>query len=181
MSESLRAMISKKRTIHTYSELGAAWQFLSSLVLTAFTFEAYLNHVGAGLFADWEAKDRLPVMCKFDLLCTTLNVAFTEGKGQRPLQTVHKLMRFRNTVAHGRTVDIVAPDKAHRVDDNLNDRIAERVFTDWEEAVQTVDFATRAREDVEATLTRLHEARPDPKEGLFAFGMGLYTAKVSAV
>lgn len=56
-----KVVITKERTLNTYAELwhasdcvlnaglknaeGCVWQFLSSAVLTAFSFEAYLNHV----------------------------------------------------------------------------------------------------------------------------------------
>ena len=33
---------------------GSSWQFLSSALLTAFAFEAYLNHVGPKIFEAWD-------------------------------------------------------------------------------------------------------------------------------
>ena len=57
-----KAVVTQERQVHIYSELwhaagcvleagicqpkGSSWQFLSSTIMTAFAFEAYLNHVG---------------------------------------------------------------------------------------------------------------------------------------
>lgn len=90
-----KALVTKERTVYMYSELwhasscvleaglcnprGSSWQFLSSIVLTAFTFEAYLNHVGPQVIACWESLERLPPQAKFELLCESLGVQFPEG------------------------------------------------------------------------------------------------------
>src|SRR4029453_16688882 len=85
------------------NQRGSSWQFLSSAVLTAFTFEAYLNHVGPQVIACWASLERLPPQAKFELLCETLKVEFPEGRGKRPLQTIDRLFEFRNNMAHGRS------------------------------------------------------------------------------
>ena len=85
MRKSLKALVEKKRPVIAYSELwhasgcvleaglsearGSTWQFLSSALLTAFSFEAYLNLVGPQAFSCWENLERLPPLAKFDLLC----------------------------------------------------------------------------------------------------------------
>jgi hypothetical protein len=69
------ANVYRKRDVRTYATLwnasekvlivglrepkGAAWQFLSSIVLTAFAFEAYLNHIGPRVLTSWEELERL--------------------------------------------------------------------------------------------------------------------------
>ena len=66
-----KAQVSKKRTVHTYAELwhgsrvlleraqaepkGSKWLWMGSLFLTAFSFEAYLNHIGPKVFECWES------------------------------------------------------------------------------------------------------------------------------
>ena len=192
MAKPRKALISKERTIHTYSELwhasycvleagireprGSSWQFLSSAVLTAFAFEAYLNHVGPSVISCWSQLERLPPWAKFQLLCETLNVKFADGSGKRPLQTIVKLLDFRNTMAHGRSEEIKPKDEIRDVNDKLDNYLGQRPLADWEELIQTYTFAKRAREDVEAVLKKLHNARPEPKEGLFTFGIGVHGA-----
>jgi len=194
MAKPRKVVVNKEQAVHTYSELwhasqcvlnsgveqpkGSSWQFLSSAVLTAFTFEAYLNHVGPRTIECWEQLDRLPPWSKFELLCETLNVKFPNGLGARPLQTIVKLLDFRNTIAHGRSLEIKT--KVHRdVNEQLDTYLGERPLTDWEQLIQTSNFAIRAREDVQAALEVLHEARLDNKESLFTFGFGFHGATLA--
>jgi hypothetical protein len=192
MNKSRKVVVKKERIVHTYSELwhashcvletgieqpkGSSWQFLSSVVLTAFTFEAYLNHIGSHTIECWEQLERLPPWSKFKLLCETLDVSFPEGDGARPLQTVAKLFDFRNTIAHRRTIKIKSKPEICHADDCLDEYLGKRPQTDWETLIQTKDFAQRVHEDVQIILTRLHAARKDDKEYLFTFGRGLHSA-----
>jgi hypothetical protein len=194
MAKPRKAFVSKKRTVHTYSELwhasrcvleagireqqGSSWQFLSSAVLTAFAFEAYLNHVGPSVISCWSQLERLPPLAKFELLRETLNVKFADGPGKRPLQTIAKLLEFRNTMAHGRSEEIKSKEEKRDVNDKLDNYLGQRPLADWERLTETDAFAKRVREDVEAVLRKLHEARPEPKEGLFAFGIGEHGAQL---
>src|SRR5271170_7819469 len=100
MARPPKAHVEKTRTVHMYAELwhasasvleagcrekrGSSWQFLSSLILTAFTFEAYLNHTGESLISCWEDVERLPPLAKFNLLCEILKVNFAKGATARP-------------------------------------------------------------------------------------------------
>lgn len=189
-----KATVTKERTIHMYAELwhasdcvlkagiaeqrGSSWQFLSSVLLTAFTFEAYLNHVGPTIISCWSQLERLPPWGKFELLCESLDVRFESGKGQRPLQTIAALLEFRNTMAHGRSVEIKPAPTIHDVNSRLDAYLGELPLARWEQLIQTAEFAQTARDDVQATLERLHAARPQPKEGLFTSGVGLHRATV---
>jgi hypothetical protein len=186
-------VVTKRRTVRTYAELwhasecllkagadnkkGSAWQFLSSVMLTAFTFEAYLNHAGAATFRCWPDIDQLPPRSKLQLLCEELGVNFPDGYGARPLQTISVLLNFRNTLAHGRSVEIEATPLL-RTTENYHAAYREELLTDWESLIQDEVFAVRAREDVRAVLEHIHEARRDDKEHLFTFGLGLHGASV---
>ncbi len=192
-----KARVTKKIRIHMYSELwhaslcvfeaglrekrGSSWQFLSSAVLAAFAFEAYLNHTGAQLLECWPSLERLPPMSKFALLCETLKVKFPQGKGSRPLGTIEELMEFRNTMAHGRTETVVLESKLRDINEKLDNHLGEVPLAHWQSLIKTADFAQKARADVEARiLTQLHEARPEPKEPLFTFGLGEHSATVES-
>lgn len=146
--------------------------------MTAFAFEAYLNHVGERTFACWEQVDRLPPSSKLDLLTEELGVRFPDGPGARPLQTIAKLLNFRNTMAHGRSGEIRSKP-IMRTTENYHAAYHEELLTDWEQLVKTSEFPTRVREDVKAVLERVHEARKDNKEGLFTLGMGLHGATLA--
>lgn len=195
MPKPRKAIVTKERPLHTYSELwhasqcvleagirdprGSSWQFLSSAVLTAFTFEAYLNHIGPTVIGCWPELERLPPWAKFELLCETLRVSFSDGPGKRPIQTIVKLLDFRNTMAHGRSDNLTPKPELRDINEKLDGYLGERPLTDWERLIQTEQFAQRVREDVEIVLQQLHAARPDPKEGLFTFGVGSHSATLA--
>lgn len=192
METSSKVLVSKERTVYTYSELwhasgcvlesglnqaqGSVWQFLSSAVLTAFAFEAYLNHIGPRCIECWEQLDRLPPWSKFELLCETLGVSFPDGTGARPLQTITTLLEFRNTMAHGRSAELKPKPEVRTANDNLDSYLGERPLMQWERLIRDEIFAKRAREDVERVLNNLHDARKDEKEALFTFGTGFHSA-----
>jgi len=194
MSKPLKAVVTKERMVHTYSELwhasdcvleagireprGSTWQFLSSAVLTAFAFEAYLNHVGPTVIACWSELERLPPWAKFELLSETLNISFLDGTGKRPLQTIVKLLEFRNTMAHGRSGELKPKSERRDVNEKLDAYLGETPLADWERLIKTETFAQRAREDVKSALEQIHAARPEPKEGLFTFGLGFHSASL---
>ena len=67
---------------------------MSSVVLTAFAFEAYLNHVGPTVITSWTELERHPPWKKFELLCEALKVRFPHGFSRRPLQTIATLLVF---------------------------------------------------------------------------------------
>jgi hypothetical protein len=191
-TETRKVLVTQERDLRTYAELwhasecvldvgaaqqsGTSWQFLSSIVLTAFAFEAYLNHVGEPLSC-WRCRDRPSLWSKLGLLCKALKVSLPWAEDDRPLQTVTELINFRNTLAHGRT-KAIAPEPTAISFDELEARRAQPLLSSWEELIQTPDFAQRARADVEAVIRLIHEARPEPKEGLFSFGGRSWSAVV---
>ncbi len=185
--------ITQKKTVHMYAELwhaskcvlergienekGSSWQFLSSIVLTAFAFEAYLNHVGKSLIACWESVEPLPPPKKFNLICELLKVDFPGEAGKRPVQTLTQLQDFRNLMAHGKTEQI-EPQPFLCDAKHADARLGQRPLANWERLIRTKDFAERARVDVEEVLKTVHAARPKPKESLFSFGIGSGSAVV---
>jgi hypothetical protein len=79
-------------------------------------------------------------------------------------------------MAHGRSDNLTPEPELRDANEKLDGYLGERPLADWERLIQTGKFAQRAREDVEIVLQQLHAARPDPKEGLFAFGVGSHSA-----
>jgi hypothetical protein len=155
------------------NEIGSSWQFLSSIVLTAFSFEAYVNHVGERLLIGWQDHKRLPPLEKLELVCQSLNILIQ--KGERPFQTLQQLQDFRNDMAHGKTKTIEGKPFIYDAD-RADARLGQRFLADWEKLIETKEFAERARADVEKILTEIHHARTDEKESLFAFRFGTSSA-----
>lgn len=191
-----KAVVKKDRTVHMYSELwhasgcvlrsgideprGSSWQFLSSIILSAFAFEAYLNLVGEQVFACWTSLERLNPLDKLNLLSEHMEATFSNGKGERPLQTVIELFNFRNTIAHGSTKKLKQHGRRRDLNNSLDDYLGKRLTLEWERLIQTKDFAERVRTDVEEVLAELHRVRPEPKEFLFTFGISFSSAAVEA-
>ena len=181
-----KVFITKERTIHTYAELwqgsafclqvgqahpqGASWHFLSSVLLTAFSFEAYLNHVGPEAMDSWAELERLSPMGKLRVLAEALSVKLPIA-GKRPVQTVNELLQFRNTVAHGRSAELRYKPVIKTVE-NYQDELHEPLLADWERLVRTDKFAVRARADIEEVMQLVQAGRKEAKENLFTTGLG---------
>ncbi len=74
---------------------------LVSLVLSAFTFEAFLNHLGSRIVPDWQSVDRKPMKEKLKLIAKHLGVQVKHRTD--PWRTVTQLQKFRDQIAHGRS------------------------------------------------------------------------------
>ena len=75
---------------------------VAAVVLSAFAIEALLNHVGEEKLSFWGIVERrLTWREKLELLAQHLGISLPWG--ERPLQTITKVFKFRNSLAHGRT------------------------------------------------------------------------------
>jgi len=158
---------------------GLVWYFMSSIVLSAFAYEAYLNHLGAAVFqAGWGKHERDPSHKKLKRLAKHLGVNLGRQK-DRPLATIRKLVEVRNTLAHGRSVTLTPDPTWLAFDDPDYERhMYEHPLTEWEKLARTDDFAIKVRTDLEDLLGRLNAALPDP-ENLFV--MGVHSSGASVV
>jgi hypothetical protein len=180
------AYVEHEREVNTYAELwhasevvlrkgqaehrGSAWQYLSSVVLSAFAFEAYLNHVGDAHFENWDDLERLGPMEKLRHLSLAFKVDLGR-KGARPLQTLQELIRVRNVLAHGRSETLKPKPILLPYDDpDFERHLTDEPTTFWEKRIREPTFALRVRQDLEQVLTLLHQALPEPKLPLFSFG-----------
>lgn len=168
---STKKQVSGRREVNTYvflhdaakncklrgveKEKGSMFMFMSSLLFSAFTLEAYSNHVGPSVLEYWDELDHLPVMSKFKIIHHELELKF--DRSRRPLQTVKRLFTVRNLLAHG---------KSHRGTKKLKREIKynpttpfseqEILSTEWEKACTAV-FAERAITDVTDVITTIHK------------------------
>ena len=133
---------------------GSFHQFAASLVFTAFSFEAALNHIGAKIFDCWNYLERLTPREKIDVLATRLQ--FEVNFDRRPWQVVKPLFRFRNATAHGKTEKFESTETLpdYRATDEELESFA---LTAWEEYC-TAGNAVRAREDVESIVRIIYES-----------------------
>jgi len=187
----LKARVSTTRTAHTYADLwhgslvlleraeaeakGSFWVSMSSLLFTAFALEAYLNHIGQKLFTSWATLEVLSPLGKLEVVCEKLGLSFPAG--QRPRQSIDELFRFRNALAHGKTVTIPEPEQLKDIDEYLDEFVGQKPRTLWEKLSSTSAHAKRAREDVEQVIRALHEAANQENDPLFFTGMSSHSAK----
>jgi hypothetical protein len=177
-----KVKIYKQRELNTYAEVwrvsywtldqakkelkGSYFQIISSLMFTAFTLEAYLNHIGKIAFTCWDDLESLPPKKKLNLLAEKFGVKTDYSK--RPFQTIKRLIDFRNAVAHGKT-KILKSEVILSFDDSLDDYMHKTLEAEWEQYCTLIN-AERARGDVENVIRQFHTASKS-KEALFFTGL----------
>lgn len=185
-----KAVVSKTREVHTYAELwhgsrvlleraqadpkGCYWLWMASLVFSAFSLEAYLNHIGSKLFRSWNALERLSPEEKLLVVCEKLNLEFDSGV--RPLNTIRQLFKFRNDVAHGKTVT-VREDDIVDINEYLDKYLGQRPLATWEKYC-TEQNAELTREDVEKVIRKIHDTAKPEDDPAFFFGIAIHSATV---
>lgn len=132
-------------------ESGSAYTLMGSLLLRAFTFEAYLNHLGETILGLWGPCDRMPVLDKYRTICDAYNVK--PDWSRQPHQTMTELFKFRNQMAHGRSFTI-QESRVVPADSDPHELIPE---APWEKYC-TLETAKRAKDDMSEIITELHKA-----------------------
>jgi hypothetical protein len=130
---------------------GSYYTTMSALLLTAFTFEAYLNHLGEKTIKFWGEIEPVKVMDKYSVLCK--NLGLTPDFSKRPYQTLKALFTFRNAIAHGKS-QILQETKAVSSQDDPHDHTPK---ASWEE-YSILENAKKAKDDVSKIITELHKS-----------------------
>lgn len=151
------------------SEVGRIYTATASLLFSAFTLEAYFNHLGRALFADWERIERtLSKKQKFSRLAERSFLPVLEQ--ERPQLTMGDLFRFRDRLAHGRDV--------HESIDRDIEWIGMAVphfgsESEWQ-AFATPERAREAIGDVEAIVRRLYHGCQQAHDPFASGGSGVF-------
>lgn len=161
-----KARIEIKREVKTFCDLsngayillekskenveGSYYTTMASILFSAFTFEAFLNHLGSKKIKFWEEMETISVNNKYAVLCKEFDV--TPQFGVRPYQTIKSLFQFRNAIAHGKSQILEIIDE---VDPSV-DLKDFKPKTKWEEYCTEAN-AERAREDVRKIILELSE------------------------
>lgn len=128
---------------------GSYYTIMGALLLTAFEFEAYLNHLGAKRFRFWDEVESIRVMDKYALLCKELELE--PDFSRRPYQTLRALFKFRNSIAHGKS-QVLEEFKPVNADDDPYEHAPR---THWEEFC-TLENAERSKHDIDEIVTELN-------------------------
>jgi hypothetical protein len=170
----VKAEIKRERRINTYADLahgnrilldrtkekrdGYFYEAMASLIFSAFTLEAYLNHLGQLLLPYWDQIEQIPPSQKLSVITSHLKAPRDDGK--RPYQTLNELFRFRNAIAHGKS-RILKTTKVVEID---TDSIPFDQMKSKEDEYCTIQNADRALKDVEEIIKSLHKLAKLPDE-----------------
>ncbi len=165
-----RLSVSAERTINTYSflhiaalqgteqaessEEGQFYNCMSSIMFTAFCIEAYLNHVAPQLLPHWYGaiERSLSVHSKLEIICDQLDIKVDFSR--RPFQSFRNVMKYRNLLAHGRTVKEELGPSTQLLSNGEHIRYPET----WWEDHTTLEFAKQWLHDIETIIDRVHQA-----------------------
>lgn len=146
-------------------EEGWMYPTLSSIVFSAFTYEAFLNTLGTKIITNWDEYDRKSTVDKLKVICQKIN--YKPNKNKRPYYTLKKLVWFRNLTAHGREEIILVQGKT--VTKQKNSAYYKAIESDWGKYC-TVKNARKAFEDVEKIAEDLCQRANISKFPSFPFG-----------
>jgi hypothetical protein len=129
-------------------ELGSKHTTLASFVMWGFTLEAYCNHLGEGEIALWQSEDRLSIWKKLERLAEALQIQMDYAVA--PYRVIPELIKFRNTLAHGRSTDLVGSAV-------YGTESTHALQTEWE-SFNTMANLERVRRDIEAVIIEMNVA-----------------------
>ena len=98
---------------------GIAFEYMACLLMLAFTFEAKINFLGHKLVRDW--KEREPFHRKISTVLKHLEV--TPDWSSRPFSSLDRLKNFRDSIAHGKPIEIEFDDEVVLPKDEIDRRI----------------------------------------------------------
>lgn len=145
----------------TYEE-GALLQIKACTVFCAFTFEAYLNHVGFEEIPFWNEIERISYRKKLNVIQSQLELNLNSSRP--PFQTVFELFRLRDMLAHGRTVEF---EESFETDTEPPIDSVWSVLP-WEKL--TISQGERYYDAVYKAIEMINSARPTPDDLLWNQG-----------
>ena len=178
--------VKSERDVNTYAEFwhtsycllemtneakaGSYHLIMGSLVFTAFSVEAYLNHVGSKVFECWGDLEKLSPKEKLNVISEKIGLRVNYGV--RPWQLMSELFQFRNDIAHGKShkIEISKIEPLEVYNANVNSFDSYRAETRWEKYC-TKENAIRAREDFEKIVNTIHSTANILTEYPFQLGL----------
>lgn len=129
---------------------GNAHASMASLILSAFSMEAALNHIGAEIFNFWEDVEKnLSPKSKLAFICNELEK--TPDFSREPYQSFSKVFKFRNDLAHGKTETINGTWSA-----KCDEKPLSPLKAQWEKLCNPRD-ARKVQENIEQIVIELYK------------------------
>ena len=133
-------------------EEGRFYNFMSSIILSAFCIEAYLNHIGSILLPYWDEdiKKGISINNKLKIICHHLNLV--PDYSRPPFQSFRHIIKYRNLLAHAIT-EKISDQGIQIVSDG--ERIVEPKT--WWERHTNLRIAKRWLDHTESMITEIHK------------------------
>ena len=167
--EKRKLSVSSKRSVNTHAYLysaadwaleqaekteeGRPYNCTSSIILSAFCIEAYLNYIGSELLPYWddEVKKGLSIQNKLKIVCHHVNLF--PDYSRRPFQSFKQIVKFRNLLAHAVTEKI--SEKGTQI---ISDSERVKLPETWWEKHSKIQTAKRWLADTESMINAIHDA-----------------------
>jgi len=166
--EKKKKLVAAKKTVYTVGYLrSVSWHALkeakeikeesylnlmASLVFSAFTIEAYLNHLGAKIIPFWLTIERnLSPSKKLEIIA--VQMAKPIDYGHRPFQSFKSIFQLRDLLAHGRT-EYLAEETIQILADGDEPKLPK---AEWQKQV-TIEKVQRYFDDTKEIIEYLHSA-----------------------
>ena len=134
------------------NEKGSYFNLMVTLVFSAFTIEAYLNHLGTKVIPFWSTIERsLSPSKKLEIIAVQL--AKPIDYGRRPFQSFKSIFRLRDFLAHGRK-EYVAEESIQILSDGDKPKLPE---AEWQKQV-TIENVQRYFDDTKEIIEFLHSS-----------------------
>ncbi|MGX8007934.1 hypothetical protein ACVDG8_002460 [Mesorhizobium sp. ORM8.1] len=121
---------------------GVSLEMMACLTMIAFAIEAKFNFLGYRLIAKWD--ERAPYLVKVRKVTKHLGVAYDDRN--RPYKSVHDLKDFRDTLAHGKPLELRSDKEVVTTHEELEKR--GYLTADWQKKL-TEQFMNDAFDDME--------------------------------
>lgn len=122
------------------------------LVFSAFTIEAFMNHIGEQLFSSWKTHLQKSLNPEAKLSLIAEKRGFTIDFGSSPFQSFRTVFRFRNAMAHSVTEELSSEKAKHFLQVGRDFWPA----AEWEKLCNA-DIAQKISNDTEAIIRLIEE------------------------
>jgi hypothetical protein len=144
---------------------GSALNLQAAAVFYAFTFEAYLNHVGAEEIEIWEEIERIPHSRKLKAISKHLGLRIDTSRP--PFSSISELFSLRDLLAHGRNRTI----NEEYDSDEEPDATSSWKIHPWEKL--TVDILDEYAGNVRKAVEIINAHRPQPESEIHLWNQGI--------
>lgn len=128
------------------------YPWMTCIVFSAFSLEAYLNFAGGEILSYWDKLEKITFKSKLEILHEVASLQYEPGN--RPINTVLKLISMRNKMAHGKPAKFSFSIQS---ESKMVSPMLDTIGTDWGKFC-TKENAKRGLDDVAELVETLHSA-----------------------